>query len=225
MNRVRTNPLAFEELESIQLETTEFEGKRYYIDLNGQKYPSVTTVTGLHSREQIKLWRQRVGEEEANRITKAATTRGTKFHEKVEHYLRKDVPYVEFDNLIEEAMFKGVQPILDEIAPLALEAPLYSDMLRMAGRVDCIGLFDDALQIIDFKTSSKWKKEEYAKGYFLQMTAYAIMVEELTGHPIEECTAIVALPDGNCQLFSCDPVDYVDELQQLRRQYYNLYGV
>jgi len=225
MNKVRTNPYGFEELEHLQLETINVNGKRYYVDENGTKFPSVTTVTGLHSREQIKLWRARVGEEEANRITKAATTRGTKFHEQVEHYLRKDVEFVEFTNLIEEAMFKGIQPILDEIEPLAIEAPLYSDILKMAGRVDCIGLFDNALQIIDFKTSSKWKKEEYAKGYFLQMTAYAIMVEELTGHPIDECTAIVALPDGNCQLFSCDPIKYVDELQQLRQQYYNLYGV
>jgi ATP-dependent exoDNAse (exonuclease V) beta subunit len=95
----------------------------------------------------------------------------------------------------------------------------------MAGRVDCIGIFEDALSIIDFKTSSSFKEDYMAKPWFLQMTAYAIMVEELTGTPIEEITAIVSLENGNFQLFSADPCEYVDELYKLREQYSNLHGV
>ena len=126
---------------------------------------------------------------------------------------------------MQEAQFKGIQPVLDEIIPIALEAPLYSESLKMAGRVDCVGLFDNVLSIIDFKTSSKFKTEEMAKPWYHQMTAYAIMVEELTGKPIEEVTALVCMEDGNFQLFTADPKDYVESLYGLRKQYHTLYGV
>ena len=57
-------------------------------------------------------------------------------------------------------MFEAVQPVLDEIIPIALEAGMWSDSLQMAGQVDCVGVWGDELAIIDFKTSSK-PKEEY----------------------------------------------------------------
>ena len=72
---------------------------------------------------------------------------------------------------------------------LLLGALLYSHELQMAGRVDCIGIANDSLAIIDFKSSSKPKQDYMAEAWYLQMTAYAIMVEELTGHAIEEICA------------------------------------
>jgi|TARA_B100001094_G_C18190232_1_gene806656 genome maintenance exonuclease 1 len=213
------------ELEHLDLKTVQKNGKRFYTD--GEEsfhYPSVTTVVGLLNREHIKLWRERVGEEEANRISTGAAKRGTSFHQVVEDYLRQEKEVV-FQDLIEENRFRGVQPVLDEIVPICLEAPMLSNKLQMAGRVDCIGIFEDALSIIDFKTSSSFKEDYMAKPWFLQMTAYAIMVEELTGTPIEEITAIVSLENGNFQLFSADPCEYVDELYKLREQYSNLHGV
>ena len=222
---IRTTAIELHELELIDLNTEQVDGKRFYVDHRGEKFPSVTTVTSLLTRDQIKLWRERVGEDEANRVSKKASSRGTRIHQHVEDYLRKEKPYIEFENILEEAMFKGIKPVLDDIIPIALEAPLFSRHLQMAGRVDCVGMYDGALSIIDFKTSEKYKKEEYAKPWFVQMTAYAIMVEELTNHPIEQCMALVTLPDGNFQMFFCNPLDYVDELTQLRNQYRNLYGV
>jgi len=222
---IKTSTLEITDLEHLDLHTETIDGKRFYVDSVGNKYPSVTTVTSLLTRDQIKLWRERVGEEEANRVSTKAASRGTRIHQHIEDYLRKEKPYIEFKNILEEAMFKGVRPVLDEITPLALEAPLYSKHLKMAGRVDCVGLYDDSLCIIDFKTSSKFKQEKYAKPWYVQMTAYALMVEELTGVPVDECMALVCLPDGNFQMFFCNPVDYVDELVQLRNQYQNLYGV
>lgn len=222
---IRTSTLEITDLERLDLKTEQVDGKRFYVDTQGNKYPSVTTVTSLLTRDQIRLWRERVGEDEANRVSKKATSRGTRIHQHIEDYLRKEKPYIEFKNVLEEAMFKGVKPVLDGIVPLALEAPLYSSHLKMAGRVDCIGMFEGTLSVIDFKTSEKYKKEEYAKPWFVQMTAYSLMVEELTGVPIEECMALVCLPDGNFQMFFCNPIDYVDDVLQLRKQYENLYGV
>jgi len=227
MSKLKLNKVELHELEDIQLNTVQEDGKRFYVDPTGTiKYPSVTTVTGLRNKEQIRLWRERVGDEEANRVSARATRRGTKFHSLVEDYLRKEKEYIEFDDILQESMFKGVQPVLDEIIPIALEAPLYSTELKMAGRVDCVGLFENVLSIIDFKTSSKMKTESMAKGWYVQMTAYALMVEELTGHEIEEVTAIVAVEgQSGFQLFTSNPQDHIEELVQLRKQYENLYGV
>ena len=225
MTKLKTQLLELHELEDIKLDTVQEHGKRFYVDGKGKKYPSVTTVTSLLTRDQIKLWRERVGEETANKISSRAARRGTQFHSLVEDYLRKEKEYIEFEDVMQEAQFKGIQPVLDEIIPIALEAPLYSEELKMAGRVDCVGLFDNVLSIIDFKTSSKFKTEEMAKPWYHQMTAYAIMVEELTGKPIDEITALVCMEDGNFQLFTADPKDYVESLYGLRKQYHTLYGV
>lgn len=227
MTQLKTNLLELHELEDIELDTISEDGKRYYTDSTKTiKYPSVTTVTGLHSRKHIKLWRERVGEEEANKITSQATKRGTIFHQNIEDYLRKEKDFIEFQNVIQEGMFKAVKPVLDEIIPISLEAPLFSNHLRMAGRVDCVGLFDNRLSIIDFKSSAKLKEDYMAKQWYIQMTAYAIMVEELTGKPIEDIIAIVGVEGMNTfQIFMSNPNDHVDDLMQLREQYKNLYGI
>ena len=220
------NLIELSDLERLQETMTRVQedGKRYYQTPEGQKYPSVTTVTGLLSRDHIKLWRKRVGEETANKITKQATTRGTRMHNIFEQYLRAEEP-VFFDNIMEYSMFEAVQPVLDEIIPIALEAGMWSDSLQMAGQVDCVGVWGDELAIIDFKTSSKPKEEYMADGWFHQMTAYAIMVEELTGEVIDRIVAVVGVDGGFCQVFEADPREYVDKLYGLRNQYRTLYGV
>ena len=220
------NQIALSDLETLQetMSRVQEDGKRYYQTPEGQKYPSVTTVTGLLSKDHIKLWRKRVGEETANKITKQATTRGTKMHNIFEQYLRAEEP-IFFDNIMESSMFEAVQPVLDEIIPIALEAGMYSDSLQMAGQVDCVGVWGDELAIIDFKTSSKQKEEYMADGWFHQMTAYAIMVEELTGEVIDRIVAVVGVDGGYCQVFEADPREYVDKLYGLRNQYRTLYGV
>ena len=220
------NQIALSDLETLQetMSRVQEDGKRYYQTPEGQKYPSVTTVTGLLSKDHIKLWRKRVGEETANKITKQATTRGTKMHNIFEQYLRAEEP-IFFDNIMESSMFEAVQPVLDEIIPIALEAGMYSDSLQMAGQVDCVGVWGDELAIIDFKTSSKPKEEYMADGWFHQMTAYAIMVEELTGEVIDRIVAVVGVDGGFCQVFEADPREYVDKLYSLRNQYRNLHGV
>jgi ATP-dependent exoDNAse (exonuclease V) beta subunit len=214
------------DLESLQesMSRVQEDGKRFYVSPSGDKYPSVTTVTGLLTRDHIKLWRERVGDEEANKISSVAARRGTKMHSLFEQYLRAEEDVV-FENILDQAMFNAVQPVLDDIIPIALEAGMYSDSLQMAGQVDCVGLWGDELCIIDFKTSAKYKEEYMADPWFYQMTAYAIMVEELTGEEIDSVVAVVAVDGGGVQVFEADPRDYVEKLYELRNRYRTIHGV
>ena len=220
------NQITLGDLEQLQESMTRVQedGRRFYETPEGQRYPSVTTVTGLLTRDHIKLWRERVGAEEANKISSVAARRGTKMHSLFEQYLRQEEELV-FENILDESMFNAVQPVLDEITPIALEAGMWSDSLQMAGQVDCVGVWDNELCIIDFKTSAKYKEEYMADPWFHQMTAYAIMVEELTGEVIDSIVAVVAVDGGGVQVFEADPREYVDKLYKLRQRYANLHGV
>jgi len=169
---------------------TSNNGRRYTAP-DGNRYPSVTTVLSILSQEAIAAWRARVGEKEANRISGIASGRGTLVHEIIEDYLNnKDtsgyLPHI-------QQSLKNIKLILDKhiTTIYGLEVPLYSKHLGLAGRCDCIGVYDGTPSIIDFKTSRRVKKAEGISNYFAQMSAYAIMWEERTGMPIVNTTIIM----------------------------------
>lgn len=176
---------------------------RKYLGPNGVSYPSVTTVLSILSEEHIQAWRARVGEEEANKISHRASTRGTAVHSIIEKYINNEEDFAEgfMPNILDN--FMSVRPVLDDrIGSIyAQEVALYSDHLGLAGRVDCIGMFDGRLSVIDFKTSKKLKKKEWIEGYFIQETAYAIMWEERTGMPITQLVTIIAVDNEPAQVF------------------------
>ena len=137
------------ELKDLQSETFP-DGKRYYTLEDGTKLPSVTTVLGAQKKDAIMAWRKRVGEVEANRISKAATGRGTNVHTLCERYLNNE----SLGDIMPDAkeMFKSIKPLLNRINNIHYqEQALWSKQLGMAGRVDCIGEFDGVLSVIDFK--------------------------------------------------------------------------
>jgi hypothetical protein len=187
--------------DDITAETT--DAGRKYLCPNGVSYPSVTTVLSILSEDGIREWRQRVGEEEANKISHRASTRGTAVHSIIENYLNNEEEFHKgfMPNIVDN--FKSVQPVLDERigAIHAQEVPLYSDHLGLAGRVDCIAEFDGVLSVIDFKTSKKLKKKEWIEGYFVQESAYAVMWEERTGKPIVNLVTIICVDNEEPQVF------------------------
>jgi len=175
------------------LATKNVDGKRLYVTPEGKKFPSVTTVLSINTRDAIMEWRRRVGSEEANRISSFAASRGTRVHTMVERYLDNRDDYLEKSNHLTRQNFETMRPVLDEkISKIVLqEAPLYSEHLGLAGRVDCIGVFDGKLSVIDFKTASKPKRWDWIHNYFMQETAYAIAFEERTGIPISNLVTII----------------------------------
>ena len=165
---------------------------RVYVDDEGNKYPSITTVLSILNKEAILAWRKRVGEEEANKISTRAATRGTKVHDMIERYVLNEDPGE--PDLISTSNFKEVKPIIDQNLSkvYATEKRMFSKHLGVAGTVDCVGVWNGKDSIIDWKTSAKWKKKEWISNYFMQASAYAIMWEERTGRPITQLVVCIA---------------------------------
>jgi len=196
---------------------TKPDGTRVYKTPSGRAYPSVTTVTGLHSKQSIMEWRKKVGEEAANKISNRAATRGTRIHTLCESYLRGESTE---PDIFDQEIYKGLVPYLDKINNIhALEDPLYSDHLEVAGTVDCIAEYDGKLAVIDFKTSSKVKQRDWITGYFMQTSAYAVAFEERTGIPVGRMVIIMGVDDHEPLIFEEKRDDWIGEFAKLRQEY------
>jgi len=196
------------------------DGKRYYTLEDGTRLPSVTTVLGAQKKEGIMAWRKRVGEAEANRISKQATGRGTNVHTLCERYLNNDP----LGDIMPDAkeMFVSLKPLLNRIDNIHYqEQALWSKQLGMAGRVDCIAEFDGKLSVIDFKTSKKIKHISHIEDYFWQTAAYALMYEELVGQPIDDLVIIMAVENEQPILFKQKTSDHINGLVKAINFYKN----
>jgi genome maintenance exonuclease 1 len=202
---------------------TNTDGSRVYETPTGKKYPSVTTVTGLLKKDIITSWRKRVGDEEANKISSKAAKRGTRIHTLCEKYLlNEEVSVGMFDN----EMWDSLRPLLDDIDDIyALEQPLYSDHLQVAGTVDCIAKYKGKLSVIDFKSSRRIKYRDDIHDYFIQCSAYAVAFEELTGIPVPRLVILMAVDDEKPLVFNEKRNDWIEEFKTLRLEYKRQKGI
>ena len=215
--------------ESVSLPTETINGKRYYTTPEGKHYPSVTTVTGMMNRVWLAKWKKAVGEEKANKISRKASLRGTRYHYLQEDFLNNKLT----EERLKEAtpldlmMFNQTKELTSKLGDIyMLEGSMYSNELEIAGRVDCIAEFAGKVSVIDFKTSTKAKTPSKIKGYFMQETAYAKMFEEMYGVPIERIVTIVAVEEtGQSQLFVEEPDKWIDQFMELRQQYREEHGL
>ena len=207
-------------LPSLDRET--IDGVRYYKVPNQEdliRLVSITSVTSHFNKEIFVKWRKKVGEEEANRITKKATSRGTDMHTLVEHHLKnEDLPKVQ---PISDFLFKISKSTLDNIDNIhALESSLYSKELGIAGTVDCIAEYEGELAIIDFKTSAKPKPEDWIEHYFVQCMAYGCMLYEMTGIMVKKLVIIMACENGECVVYEeRDKSKYIKLLTEYIRKF------
>ena len=181
---------------------TQKNGKRVYVTPEGDRFPSVTTVVGQHKKQIILDWRQRVGEEQANKISAQASGRGNGMHNLCERYLKNEKTIGK--GIMPDAleMFRSIQPYLNSINNIHyLEQSLWSKQLQLAGRVDCIAEYEGVLSVIDFKTSRRIKTIDQIEDYFWQTTAYALMYEELVEQPINQLVTIMAVDNEQPLLF------------------------
>jgi hypothetical protein len=180
------------------LKTKSVNGDRHYVTRENELYISITTMLGHFQKKSIYEWRQRVGSEEADRISKESSSNGTRMHSATELYLDgKDYSkYVKTED--EKNQFDILKTHLDNYLQETWyqEETLYSHRLGVAGRVDCIGLYNGKPTIIDFKTSRKFKKREWIKHYFMQTTFYAMAFYEMTGYPIHDIAILISVDKG-----------------------------
>lgn len=182
----------------IELEaTTTNKGRVYHTPAGDLR--SVTTVLGDKLKKSKKLaeWRERVGASEADQITTQACARGNDVHQMCEDYLMGNT---RFGNAMPSnlEMFFGIKPILDKFITCiyGVEFPLYSHKLRTAGRADGIVEWQNQNAILDFKTVRRPLEvdDERIAKFHLQVTVYAMMVEEMyIGKPFPN-NVIVTIP-------------------------------
>ena len=193
---------------------------RLYTTPEGNRYPSVTTVIGAASdKSWLDDWKARVGEEEVRKVSAQAARRGTAVHELAENYLNNDPRYTKGHMPANIATFAQIRPMLDEHVGkiYGLEVPLYSDTLRVAGRVDCLAEYKGVLSIIDFKTSKREKKREDIGGYFTQASAYAMMTFERTGLLPKQIVIMMMVDDGHPLIFIEKSKDWIERFIAMRK--------
>ena len=193
-------------------------GTRLYQTPSGKAYPSVTTITGQLAKKAIQEWRQRVGEDQANKISTRASNRGSAVHSIIEGFINNEdtsdyLPHI-------KQSLNNLKPHLERISTVyGQEVALYSEHLGLAGRVDCVGVFDNVPSIIDFKTSRRVKRKEDISNYFAQMSAYAIMWEERTGMPIVNTVVIMDVDNNSPLVFKEHRDNYTDLLLKTIKEY------
>ena len=200
----------------------EIDGIRHYVTPNGS-YPSVTTVLGkMLDKSGLDDWRARVGDEEADRVSRLAATRGTNIHNMCENYVRGED--VDVSMPFNEYMFNQIKNVLDEHVDdiVGCELTLVSDELKIAGSCDLIALYDGKLSIIDYKTSSKNKMKGWIESYFLQTVLYSYMLWEMTGMMAKQCVIIIAVEEeSEAQVFIVKPREYLEKAAALCRAYHH----
>lgn len=208
-------------LDEISSETS-IHGTRSYKVPSGEIYPSVTTVLGDKPKPWLEKWKQSLGEQKAKKESKRSSNRGTIFHALVEQHLNN------IDNVTNnipdphKKLFNQAKPKLNNINNIqSQEAGIYSDVLKIAGRVDCVANFNNKPSIIDFKTSNNPKTANMILDYYLQCTAYALMWNELTDQAIDNIIVIIAVENGFVsQVFEQKIDNYVPLLLKRIHEYY-----
>lgn len=198
------------------------DGKRFYTTPTGFRYPSITTVLKKSNEKHIKAWIERVGAEEAEKITRRAATRGSSFHTVLENFLnnKEDYKGKAFPNVLESfyRIKDCIEENVDEI--YSQEEKLYSDDLRCAGRVDLIATWNGIPSIVDFKSARSKRSEFLVYKHFLQESFYSHAWHERTGMKIEQIVTVISA-DGmdEPQTFIKKPESYIPEIRKLVKKF------
>jgi len=205
-----------------------FPTKFEYHYPNDIQYPSITKVLyETADRSALEAWIQRVGKEEAERISKQATSRGNRVQDIIDYYLiGEEIPNEKKEKLHKRdwIAFNTIKKFLNQIdQTYAIEIPVISHKLQMKGRLDWLGIINGKPAVIDWKTTKKEKKEEWIEDYKLQTVFYAIAIYEITG--IKPDAYVVLINEVFYQKFNVKiNKQLLETLYQRRKQFENLYG-
>lgn len=209
-----------------EMVTIPVKGMRFYESPEGNFYPSITTVLGLtvpeEKKKSLEAWRTSLGPVKADAKTKAAADNGTAVHLLIERYLKKEDLF-QGEKFSSENInyFNALKLKLNKIDEVwGLEIPLVSNLLEIAGRCDCVGIYKGEPAIIDFKTSTSLKSADKIEDYYLQLCAYSIMHNEIYDTSITRGVILMSSNGGFPQEFNVNLLDYVDLLIQRVDKFY-----
>ena len=208
-----------------EIKRTVVDGTRYYVvEDKHVSYPSITSVISFVGRKKWAAWQQKVGLQEANRVRKHSTTRGTDLHKLFEVYLQngdyKSLP--EYQKPLIQLMFNAAKSEIDlRFNNIQLqEQQMYSEKLCLAGTVDLVCDVDGELSIVDFKTSKAEKPEEWLEDYFVQLSAYWAMFAEQTGTVPKKLVVFLVGENGDVQVVERKNImNYLETLQDYVSQF------
>ena len=205
-------------------------GSRHY-SVNKENLPSVTTILKATESEEKKAklaaWKERVGHKQAEIISREATTRGSSMHNYLEKFLLGKLNMdLLGDNTHEKMMAdqiieNGLRNKLNEI--WGCEATLYYPG-KYAGSADCIGVYENKQTIIDFKNSTKPKKDEWIDDYYLQCAAYSLAHNKVYGSKITQAVILLCTKDNIFQRFIIDGerlINYQNLFMEKVEQFYS----
>lgn len=213
-------------LEACSLERIDGGPFRVYRTPTGNVYPSVSSVIGHKKSDHLQQWRENVGEEVANKISKESARRGTLIHEKVESFLLTgNFPKFSIFEQTEHEMFKNMVPILEQIDEIiAIEHSMFSDTLKVAGTTDCIARINDRILILDWKTSRSLKTRDMIHGYFMQSAVYGYMAFEQHNLPVFDMRIVMTTESDGVLTFDERVKDWLPEFLKLRRSFKEEFG-
>lgn len=199
-----TSPITYQQL----IRQDSPAGRKYVTPNGGESLPSVTEILSKTGDKTALIeWRKRVGDAEANRITKESTGLGTLVHKHVENYiLGEERPggTNEVRVLAKKLSDNIIEKGLSDVSEIwAMEQPLYYPGLY-AGTADLIGVFRGSQAIMDHKTSKEVKKEEWIQDYYMQLAAYGLAHNELYGTDIKSGAIFMTARNGDYKTFVID---------------------
>ena len=188
--------------------------RKRYFEIEGNCFPGVTTILSAtkpwEEKKRLFEWRDRIGAEEANRITTKASRSGTKIHKVIKSYLRGDDWELPEGT---EAFWDSILPILNRVEDTLLVEGAVWHPLKFAGYPDALVVYDGQLILCDWKTARRPKQADWIGDYFMQVAAYSWAVNWVyREHDIrvERAMVAIALEHNDAQIFTLNP----DELSQ-----------
>jgi len=196
--------------------TTEQGSRTYHV--RGMNLPSVTTVLAkTKDQSYINRWKEKVGEEEAERIKNLSSKRGTAMHKFLEKHLHgsgyEDLTEIgtQAKPMAQKIIEVGFTPISEYYGS---EVTLYYPGLY-AGSTDLTCLHNEKETVVDFKQSNRPKRKEWIDDYFLQTAAYAMAHDYVHGSCIQQCVIMICTPDLYYQEFKIED----NELRQYKHKF------
>lgn len=165
-------------------------GRLYLDGSTGQKLPSVTTILqNVTDHSFLEAWRERIGTESAERITKEAAMGGSFMHENLERRLvgepdhHGSMPVRVIARRMADVIQANAWPQIEEV--WGIEVPLIFPGL-WSGTTDLVGVHNGVPAIMDYKNARRPKEWDDVLNYRMQLAAYALAHNELYGTNIDK---------------------------------------